>query len=113
MSREPRLYLADILTCIENASKYVKGLSYKGFTEYQKTFDAVVRNLEIIGEAAKHIPEELKKKYPYDWRSVIGLRDILVHAYFGVSTKIVWDILKNELPGLKDLIEEIIENEEF
>ncbi|KAB2940872.1 MAG: DUF86 domain-containing protein [Candidatus Methanoperedens sp.] len=111
MYRETKLYLNDILTCIERIQEYTDSLSFEEFSADNRTNDAVVRNLEIIGEAAKNIPPELRSKYGYDWRSIAGLRDILIYEYFGVSKNIVWDIIQNELPALEQKIREILKNE--
>ena len=71
--------------------------------------DGVVRNLEIIGEAVKNIPEDIKRNNPdVEWRKIAGLRDILVHAYFGIDVEVVWDIVKNKVPELKEKIEKIL-----
>ncbi len=79
----------------------------------QKTIDAVIRNFEIIGEAIKNLSPEIKSKYDYDWRSVAGLRDIIIHGYFGMSLKIIWDIIQNETPELEKKVWEIVEGEGF
>lgn len=102
MSREFKAYLKDILESILKIEKYTKGLSFNKFESNELVQDGVVRNLEIIGEAVKNIPDEIKnKKNGIDWRKIVGLRDILIHAYFGIDIDIVWDIIKNKIPELK------------
>jgi uncharacterized protein with HEPN domain len=113
MYRKIELYLNDILVSIKRIEDYVKNQSFGEFSKDQKTIDAVIRNLEIIGEAVKKIPNEIRSKYTYDWRSVAGLKDILIHKYFGVSIKIVWDIIKNEILELAKLIKKILEDQQF
>ena len=78
----------------------------------KRTVDAVVRNLEIIGEASKYIPDDIKGKLPnVDWRRIIGLRNRITHEYFGVSLKIIWQIIKDELPALKEQMKEVSQKE--
>lgn len=109
MRRDYKLYLQDVLSAIRKIEKYVGETSFEEFAKDDKTTDAVVRNLEIIGEATKRMPSEIKGKYSsIEWKKIAGLRDILIHAYFGVDLEIVWDVLKNKLPDLKKKIEEII-----
>jgi uncharacterized protein with HEPN domain len=86
-----------------------KGLTYKKFLQDRKTEDAVVRNLEVIGEAAKNITADTKAKHPEGpWKTLAGLRDKLIHFYFGIDYKIVWNITKKELPKLKKQINSIV-----
>jgi uncharacterized protein with HEPN domain len=80
---------------------YTESLSKAAFLEDEKTFDAVVRNLEIIGEAVKKLPEALRAQHPnLEWKKMAGLRDILIHEYFGLDAEIVWDIVKSKIPPL-------------
>ena len=87
--------------------------SFENFSKDQKTIDAVIRNLEIIGEAVKNLPQKIKSDYEYEWRSIAGLRDILIHTYFGINLKIIWDIIQNELPELEKLVKNIIEDNDL
>jgi len=112
MLRDYKVYLNDILTSISKIERYMDNLSFQEFTQDGMRVDAVVRNLEVIGEAAKHVPKEIRRKYPFvEWRKVSGLRDILIHEYFGVDLDILWDIVKNKIPTLKKDIKKILELE--
>ncbi len=105
-------FLADTKEAVLRINAYTQDLSYEQFLEDKKTQDAVVRNLEIIGEAAKNISEELKKKYPQiRWKDLAGVREKLIHHYFGVNFDIVWNIVKQELPDVLSQLEEILKNE--
>lgn len=109
MPRDYRLYLDDILEAIGNVREYVTGLDYEGFARDKKTRDAVVRNLEIIGEAAGRLPESLRSASPeIEWRKIMSLRNILAHEYFGVSLPVVWDVVKNKLQPLETSCRELM-----
>ena len=102
MPRDHRLYLDDILQAIGNIREYLIGIDYNSFAGDKKTRDAVVRNLEIIGEAAGHLPESVRSEAPeIEWRKIMSLRNILAHQYFGVSLPIVWDVVQNKLQPLE------------
>jgi uncharacterized protein with HEPN domain len=108
--REPTLLLTDICESIEKIKAYTFELTYQQFIEDSKTIDAVVRNFEIIGEAANRLPEEIKDKFPeINWFRLRGFRNRIVHDYMGIDYEIVWTIIKNDLEKLLTDIKEIIE----
>ena len=110
MSRDYRLYLDDILKSIEKIIIYTG--SHKSAQQLQDdpvTFEAVAFNLEIIGEAAKNIPELIRNKYPeIEWKSISGMRDKIIHHYHGINSDIIWDVVKNKLPNLATHIAKIL-----
>ena len=106
--RTPGLLLGDILLSMERISTYIGEMDQQSFASDTRTADAVVRNLEIIGEAATRIPEEFKAGHPeVPWRRVVGLRNRIVHEYFGVDIGIVWSVVSQDLPHLKSQIQDI------
>jgi uncharacterized protein with HEPN domain len=110
MPRDYKVFLEDILEAIRKISIYTDGLSLQAFTADAKTFDAVIRNLEIIGEAAKQIPEDVRAQSPeVEWRRIGRLRDLLIHHYFGIDAQIVWDIIQNMLGPLEQATQHLLE----
>lgn len=110
MPRDYKVYLEDIIEAIRKIRFFTSDTSLQTFSSDIKTFDAVIRNLEIIGEAIKRVPEEIRSKYPdIEWRKIGGFQDILIHEYFGVDTEIIWDIIQNKLPVLERQIKRILE----
>jgi uncharacterized protein with HEPN domain len=98
-----------LLNAVGNIEEYTRGLNFEAFARDKKTVDAVVRNFEIIGEAAKHIPAGTRREYPkIPWKEMAGMRDKLIHGYFGVNLEVVWKTVKERLPVLRPLIEEAL-----
>ncbi|WP_292460992.1 DUF86 domain-containing protein [Methanothermococcus sp.] len=110
MPRDYKLYLNDILDAIERIENYTYNINtYDEFLEQQIVQDAVIKNLMIIGEAVKKIPDEIKSKYPNsDWKKIAGFRDVLIHSYFKINLLIIWDVIENKLPYLKEDIIQIL-----
>ena len=109
MPRSQKVLFDDILEAIQRIEEYTEKMDIEDFLESSLHQDAVMRNLSIIGEAVKGISQDTKKKYTaIDWRKIAGLRDILIHAYFGIDLDIVWDVVQNKLPTLKNQIQLIM-----
>jgi len=112
MKREIGDYIEDILEAMTNAIEFTKDMSYEEFVKDTKTVYAVIRAIEIIGEAVKNIPEDIRKKYPdIPWRSMAGMRDKVIHAYFGVKIERVWEVVKRDIPNLKPKFEKMLREE--
>ena len=109
MKRNVALYVRDILQNMQDAEEFIQGLSYDQFTADKKTFNAVLRSIEIVGEAAKHVPESVRSKYPaIPWKEMAGMRDKVVHFYFGVNREAIWLVVKERIPSLRPLIERVL-----
>jgi uncharacterized protein with HEPN domain len=108
MSRHSRLRILDILDAIDRIISYVEGMSYDDFLADRKTQDAVTRNVEIIGEAARSLPEDFKERHAdIPWDEIVGMRNVIVHQYFGILPDVVWDVIRNELPTLRSQIAQL------
>jgi len=104
MSKDPRVYLAHIMECIQKIERFTQG-GKERFLEDELVQDAVLRNFEVIGEAAKRLDEVYRASHPeIPWRAIAGLRDVLIHQYEGVELERVWAIVEKDLPGLKQSI---------
>lgn len=100
--RAPALLLDDMLECIEKINDYLEGFTFEQFLNDNKTIDAVIRNFEIIGEAANRLPDEFKSQFSdIDWQRIRGFRNRIVHDYMGIDFQIVWAVIEKYLPDLK------------
>ena len=107
--RDWTLFLKDIQTHSRRIISYTKDISQKDFFKDVKTYDAVMRNLQIIGEAIKHLPADVRREYKsIDWKKAAGLRDIVVHEYFGINEDIIWDVIRNKVPELEKEVKKIL-----
>ncbi|MEL7071165.1 MAG: DUF86 domain-containing protein [Cyanobacteria bacterium J06581_3] len=110
VQRDIRDYLNDILTHIALAEKFVKGMSFEEFQTDDKTILALTRAIEIVGEATKQIPDDLRLLYPdIVWQQIVGMRNRLAHAYFGIDLEIVWNTTHKELPELRPAIQTLLD----
>jgi uncharacterized protein with HEPN domain len=111
MNRNIALYVKDILDSMENAEKFVEGMTCEEFNRDIKTSYAVTRCIEIIGEASKNIPESIRSKYPdIPWREMAGMRDKAIHFYFGVNFMRVWLVVKEDIPKIRPLIQRVLKD---
>ena len=109
MKKDDTVYVHHILDAIDLIEEYTRGMSENEFLSNSMAHDAVIRQIEIIGEAARNISNEFQKKYPaLPWTKMIGIRNKIIHEYFNVNYAIVWDTVKDDLPSLKKFIKKII-----
>jgi uncharacterized protein with HEPN domain len=112
--REYKDYLNDIFEAITDVASFIKGMSYKEFLLDKKTFNAVVRSIEIIGEAAKQVPKAVRDKASdIPWKEIVGMRNKIAHEYFGIDSKIVWDTAKRYLPKLRKQMLQLVRREKI
>ena len=105
-------YMSDILDAITKIESYIKGLDFDAFIQNEMIIDAVLRNLEVIGEAAKNIPEDIRERYSkIPWKRIVGLRNIVIHGYFGVDLENIWKIITENIPEVKPTIIEILDKQ--
>ena len=108
MLRDWTFFLEDIQESCSRALRYTQGMTFEQFRADNKTYDAVVRNLEIIGEAAKGLPNDVRAMMPdIEWSKTTGLRNIVAHVYFGINDEILWDVVQNKIPPMKAAVDSI------
>jgi uncharacterized protein with HEPN domain len=106
--RDPDLLLEDMLAAVQKIERYIAGMDQEAFLHDEKTLDAVARNLEILGEAAKQLPEDFLAQHPgVPWRQIAGLRNRIVHEYFGLDLELIWQVIRHDLPQLKTWLESV------
>ena len=109
MKKDPNIFLTHILESIDAIEEYLDGVTEEKFHTSREKQDLIVRRLEIIGEAAKNIPEDFRKQHDtIPWKKMTGMRDVMIHQYFGINYKIVWDTVTNILPPLRKQIEQLL-----
>lgn len=110
--RSDREFFLDIFLACQKILEYTKGMSFSEFEKDEKTIDAVIRNIEILGEAVKHISKDSRERYPHvNWDSIARTRDKIIHFYFGIDIEVVRDIVNKSIPELFEKIKAIIKNE--
>ncbi|MDP2959544.1 MAG: DUF86 domain-containing protein [Longimicrobiales bacterium] len=111
MTRGTRILLGDILEAAELLERYTRDLTFEQFAEDTEKQDAVARRLEVIGEATKALPQDLRERYPaVPWREIAGARDVLIHEYFRIDLELAWQMVQEDVPDLAEQVRTILED---
>lgn len=109
-TRDWRLYIQDMIAFSQKVLSYTEGLDQEAFIADERTYDATLRNLELIGEAASHIPNEVREAHPrIQWRGIIGIRNRVAHGYLGIDDDVVWDIIQTDIPNLLPALQNLLD----
>jgi len=110
INRDVLDFMLDIRDSISDIRNFIQSMTYADFSEDRKTINAVIRSLEIIGEAAKKIPPDIRQKYPHvPWREIAGMRDKLIHEYFGIDLSIIWETVQHDFSDLENAVENFLD----
>lgn len=113
MKRDYQLFIKDIIAAMESIEEFVGNMTLEDVKADEKTSSAVIRKFEIIGEAAKHVPPKIRDKHKgIQWKSMAGMRDRLIHAYFGIDYNLVWSAMKTEIPNMKPKLKKVLSDME-
>lgn len=111
MSRNISVYIRDILQNMCDAEEFIQGMDYEQFVTDKKTLNAVLRSIEVMGEATKHVPNDLRTRYPaVPWKEMAGMRDKLIHEYAGVDVETVWLVIRDRIPAIRPMIEKVLQD---
>ena len=109
--RDYRDYIEDIVDSINDIELFTENMTFEAFNKDRKTINAVIRSIEVIGEAAKKIPKLIRDKHPsIPWKKIMGMRNKLIHEYFGVDIEVLWATVKEDIPSLKPLVQDILKS---
>ena len=111
-ARDWRLYVEDMLEFAQQAASYAQGMDQEAFIADRRTYDATLRNIELIGEAASHVPAQARRAHPeVEWQRIVATRNRVAHAYLGIDDDVIWDIIQTDLPELLDALRRLLEQE--